>query len=321
MNKVSVIIPTKNRIEDIKKCLKSISAQTRLPDELVVVDSSDTEELKSWLDSFCRSRFLVPLNLNFKYIHAKVCLTKARNKGLDNSTKDIVIYVDDDVTLNKNCIKEIVRVFDNDLEKRVGIVFCQEIKSVSKKDPIIINKILHGIGHIFANLFMLGGFSDKGEFKASGNYTIIRDNSRGNKIIKTDTPTADIYALRRETCDKFRWDEKLPGGFYGDDIDLAYRVSRKYQSIYNPRAKMIHKPSRGMSNKYIRAKMRMEFQYYFFMKNIPQSLKYKFAFWFSILGLILISAIRVILRKESSIFRGHLRGFINIIRGRVYSGS
>ena len=316
MNKVSVIIPTKNRMEDIKKCLESISSQTRLPDELVVVDSSDTKELKSWLDSFCRSRFPVPFN--FKYIHAKVGLTKARNTGLDNSTKDIVIYVDDDVILDKECIREIVHVFDNDLEKKVGIVFCYNYL-LDNKDSIRDNKILHCIGQIFATIFFLGGFSDKGEFKASGNYTII--DKGGDKIIKVDTPTADIYALRREICNEFRWDEELPGGFYGDDIDLSYRISRKYQSIYNPHAKMTHKPSRGMSNKYVRTKMRMEFQYYFFMKNFPQSFKHKFAFWWSILGLLLSSAIGMILRRDSSSFRGHLRGFINIIRGRVYPRS
>ena len=319
MNEISVVIPTKNRMEDITRCLESISAQTRLPDELVVVDSSDTEELRSWLDSFCRSRFPVPLNLNFKYIHAKVGLTKARNTGLDNSTKDIVIYVDDDVVLDKDCIKEIVHVFDSDSEKKVGIVFCPSIKPVAKNN--FIKKIFHFATLIFFTLFFLGGPGNKGKFLASSNYTYIRDNSGGDKIIKVDTPTADIYAFRRKVCNEFKWDEELPGGFYGDDIDLSYRVSRKYQNIYNPRAKMTHKLSRGMSNKYIRARMRMEFQYYFFMKNFPQSFKHKFAFWWSILGLLLSSAIGMILHRDSSSFRGHLKGFVNIIRGRVYPGS
>ena len=318
-----MIIPTKNRMEDIKRCLESISVQTRLPDELIVVDSSDTEELKSWLDSFCRSRFpvLLNLNFNFKYIHAKVGLTKARNTGLDNSTKDIVIYVDDDVVVDKDCIKEIVHVFDIDLEKRVGIVFCQSIKPITRNNFVNVNKILYFVNHIFAALFFLGGEGNKGKFLASGNYTYIRDKSGGDKIVKVDTPTADIYALRRETCNEFRWDEELPGGFYGDDIDLSYRVSRKYQNIYNPRAKMVHKPSVVRPAKYERARTRMEFQYYFFMKDFPQSFKYKFAFWWSILGLLLRSAIGMILRRDSSAFRGHWRGFINIIGGRAYPRS
>ena len=307
-------------MEDIKRCLESISAQTLLPDELVVVDSSDTEELKSWLDSFFRSRFPVPLNsnFNFKYIHAKVGLTKARNKGLDNSTKDIVIYVDDDIVLDKDCIKEIVHVFDNDSEKRVGIVFCQSIKPVARNDFINIKKILDPLSQIYNTLFFLGGPGNKGKFLASGHPTFIRPNSGGDKIVKVETPTADIYALRREVCNEFRWDEELPGGFYGDDNDLSYRVSRKYQNIYNPRAKMIHKPSLIRPTKSERERTRIEFRYYFFMKNFPQSFKYKFAFWWSILGLLLRSAIGMTLQRDSSSFRGHLRGFINIIRERVY---
>ena len=318
MNKISVIIPTKNRMEDIKRCLGSISAQTLLPDELVVVDSSDTEELKSWLDSFCHSRFSVPLklNFNFKYIHTKVGLTKARNTGLDNSSKDIVIYVDDDVVLDKDCIKEIVHVFDNDLEKRVGIVFCQSIKPVAKADFLNFKKVLEIGNHIFATLFFLGGPSNKGKFLISGHPTFIRPNSGGDKIIKVETPTADIYALRRETGNEFRWDDELPGEFYGDDNDLAYRVSRKYQNIYNPRAKMIHKPSLIRPTQSERARTQIEFRYYFFMKNFPQSFKHKFAFWVSMLGLLLRSAIEMVSRGDSSIFRGHLRGFINIIRGK-----
>ena len=316
MNKVSVIIPTKNRMEDIKRCMESISAQTCLPDELVIVDSSDTEGLKPWLDSFCCSKF--PGHFNFKYIHAKVGLTKARNTGLDNSTKDIVIYVDDDILLDKDCIKEIVHVFDNDSEKGVGIVCCQLIRPVAMDDFININKVLEIANQIFHSLFFLGGPSNKGKFLPSSNYTSIRPNSGGDKIIKVETPTADIYALRRETGNEFRWDEELPGGFYGDDVDLSYRVSRKYQNIYNPRAKMIHKPSLIRPTTSARAKMRIEFQYYFFRKNFPQSFKHKFAFWWSILGLLLKSAIVMIFRGDSSTIRGHLRGFINIIRGRVY---
>ena len=52
MDKISVIIPTKDRTEDVIRCLKSISIQTVLPDEVVIVDSSDTEELKPALNPF-----------------------------------------------------------------------------------------------------------------------------------------------------------------------------------------------------------------------------------------------------------------------------
>ena len=43
--KISIVIPTKNRFQDLIKCIESIEVQTLLPDEIVIVDSSDTAKL------------------------------------------------------------------------------------------------------------------------------------------------------------------------------------------------------------------------------------------------------------------------------------
>jgi glycosyltransferase involved in cell wall biosynthesis len=65
--KISVIIPTRNRPQDAINCLKSISIQTHPPDEVIIADSSDTEDLKFELDSLSLFRFcsfvLIFLNL------------------------------------------------------------------------------------------------------------------------------------------------------------------------------------------------------------------------------------------------------------------
>ena len=41
--KISVIIPTKNRKDDVIACITSIFFQTIIPNEIIVVDSSDSE--------------------------------------------------------------------------------------------------------------------------------------------------------------------------------------------------------------------------------------------------------------------------------------
>ena len=84
--KISVIIPTKNRTQDVIRCLESLSIQTILPDEVVIVDSSEIEELKSVLHSFD--------DLNIKYIHdIEASLTRAENIGVENSIGDIIIIL------------------------------------------------------------------------------------------------------------------------------------------------------------------------------------------------------------------------------------
>jgi len=41
--KVSVIICTKNRAQELTRCIKSVIAQSLSPDELIIVDASDTK--------------------------------------------------------------------------------------------------------------------------------------------------------------------------------------------------------------------------------------------------------------------------------------
>jgi glycosyltransferase involved in cell wall biosynthesis len=42
--RISVVIPTKNRAQELMECIKSIIAQSLSPDEVIIVDTSDTEK-------------------------------------------------------------------------------------------------------------------------------------------------------------------------------------------------------------------------------------------------------------------------------------
>ncbi len=41
MHKIAFVVPTKDRPDDLRVMLRSVAAQTRKPDQLVVVDGSD----------------------------------------------------------------------------------------------------------------------------------------------------------------------------------------------------------------------------------------------------------------------------------------
>jgi len=279
-SKISIIIPTKNRFQDIIKCIESILIQTLLPDEIVIVDSSDTEELKSNLDDLFHDK------IAFKYIHAPLSLTQARNVGIKESTGDIIIFLDDDVILDKEYIKEIMHVFNNDLEKKVGGVtgniINTEIKSHSFKHLIGSN-----IMHILATIFFLFKYSD-GKFQPSGWPTF----TRSDKVTKIECLSGANMAFRREMFDEFKFDENLHGYSFMEDDDISYRVSRKYQNIYTPFARLIHNVSPAARDKeHERMKMTIENHYYLFKKNFPQTLKHKFAFWWSVVGLFVLAII------------------------------
>lgn len=297
--KISVVIPTKNRFHDIIKCIESILVQALLPDEIVIVDSSDTDELKSNLDD------LLHIKITFKYIHAPLSLTQARNMGIKESTGDVIIFLDDDVILDKDYIKEIMHVFNNDLEKKVGGVtgniINTEIKNHSFKHLIGSNII-----HILATIFFLFKYSD-GKFQPSGWPTF----TRSDKITKIECLSGANMAFRKEIFNEFKFDENLRGYSFMEDDDIAYKVSRKYQNIYTPFAKLIHNVSPTARDKaYARMKMMIENHYYLFKKNIPQELKHKFAFWWSVIGLFVIAMVN----RNREGLKGLINGLNNVIK-------
>ena len=94
-NSVTVIIPTLNRPQLVKKCLDSVRQQTLQPAEIVIVDQSDNEDTKKLFES-----------MDFpgvRKIHAQQkvkSLILARNRGLDEAgDTSYICFLDDDIQI------------------------------------------------------------------------------------------------------------------------------------------------------------------------------------------------------------------------------
>lgn len=304
MDKVSVIISTKNRTQDAITCLKSISIQTLLPDEIIIVDSSDTDQLKAEFSAFH--------GLNIKYVRSKPGLTLQRNIGIKTSSGDILIFLDDDITLHKDYIKEIMHVFGSSRVRPIGGVTGQIVNAGKAKT--MVQKLCGFIDEVFAGLFFLVR-SGGGGFQLSGFPTILRKGSRNIKNVEF------LYgcnmAFTREVISRFEFDENLCGYGWGEDDDIAYRVSREHQNIYTPFARIILNnvsPSTGGSN-YALMKMGIENHYYLFRKNFPQDFKHRAAFYWSVVGLFVREAITTLIKQDSNGLRGLMKGVKKIMAG------
>lgn len=102
MKKVSVVIPVYNEEEVIGGCLRSLVKQTYKDLEIVVVDdgSSDTTSLKIRGAS---KKYLIKY---FKQGHKGPGV--ARNLGEKKAKGEILVFVDADMTFDKNFIKKLV---------------------------------------------------------------------------------------------------------------------------------------------------------------------------------------------------------------------
>jgi glycosyltransferase involved in cell wall biosynthesis len=109
---VSVIVATKDRHNDLFKLISSLSKQSLLPDELVIVDSSESNDASFTSDI-----------LKVKYIPTdRIGGSVQRNIGILNAdvNADILLFLDDDMLLDKDYLQVIVNVFQEDVEGLIG---------------------------------------------------------------------------------------------------------------------------------------------------------------------------------------------------------
>jgi glycosyltransferase involved in cell wall biosynthesis len=100
--KISVIIPTHNRKERMKKCLESIFDQEFARDnyEVIVTDDGSTDGTKEMAMEFSSRE-------NFVYLyHDNVGRAANRNIGIRGSSGDLLLFIDDDVVADRKLLTE-----------------------------------------------------------------------------------------------------------------------------------------------------------------------------------------------------------------------
>ncbi|MCM8756728.1 MAG: glycosyltransferase family 2 protein, partial [Candidatus Omnitrophica bacterium] len=117
MNKLAIIIPTRDRSKELVKLLFSIRSQDIVPQQTVIVDSSKMPN-ETIVQEFS------DLNIVYKYTQPP-SLTKQRNVGLSLLRKDIelVIFFDDDIVLCPSALKIMLDFWESALPKVGGVVF------------------------------------------------------------------------------------------------------------------------------------------------------------------------------------------------------
>ena len=101
---VSVIIPTRNEEKVIHECLSSVFNQTLKPLEVIIVDGRSTDDtLKN------ARQFPVKVTTEIE----PTSLPNARNLGIKNAEGEVILIMDADVILDKNCIKNAVKYFED----------------------------------------------------------------------------------------------------------------------------------------------------------------------------------------------------------------
>jgi glycosyltransferase involved in cell wall biosynthesis len=134
--KISIIIPTKNRIAVLEKCLNALVAQDidKKDFEIIVVDDGSVDETANFM-----RRFIAAFKGNnaFYYFQESKGAAAARNLGFEKSQGQLVLFNDDDMLQEKGCLSEHIKthtLFPGNTSVVCGAFVTKEKASVCQCD-------------------------------------------------------------------------------------------------------------------------------------------------------------------------------------------
>lgn len=211
MNRPSIafVVPTRNRHEELRRLLESISRQTVHPRQIVIVDASDAETTQN-------VRF-DGLNL-LHILYQPPSAAGQRNAGVLHCDKqaDLIAFIDDDVVIHPGALDRMLDFWAQASPDVLGAAFDVTHFPVRQSTA-------KGRRSWLAQ--WLGLYpSQEGKVAQSGWHSAV-GGANSAKYVEWLPTTAIVW--RRAVLETHRFDEFYEGYSYLEDLDFSYGVSRQ----------------------------------------------------------------------------------------------
>jgi GT2 family glycosyltransferase len=224
-------------------------------------------------------------------------LPRQRNIGARAATGSLVVYLDDDVVLERRYLAAIARTFEDDRTQQIGGVGGAQI--LEPRDRFL--------RRVACRLFLL---------KTHGRGVVKRSGYPDHVFSPRSTTEVEVLsgcnmAYRREVLDALSFDERLSGYALGEDVQFSYRVSRRWKLVVIPDARLDHRHAGGgrpVSNDY--QAMAVFNRYLFFREHVARGALDWLAYAWSSIGAMLL-ALRDPRARGA---RGAISGYAAVLR-------
>ena len=210
---LTIIVITRNRPQMVEKCLEHVMAQTYMPNEMIVVDSSNDSKTKELI----QRKF--PTVCYLFLANGKNKMQVSRNLGIRHSHGDIIAFLDDDSMTDPNWAKEIIYAYKNDSIGGVGGLVLEP----------------HGPSEEPQNDRLIGRVLPNGE-------RVTNYHLNPGQIIEVDLVRGCNMSFRRTIINHLGgFDPAYTGSNAFEAGDYCLRVRNAgYKVLFNPKAKVLH---------------------------------------------------------------------------------
>jgi GT2 family glycosyltransferase len=280
---ISIIIPNYNGEvllrKNLPKLFTELNNYKEYISEVIVVDDASTDTSTSYLEE-AEKEFN---NLKFVVNKNNLGFSSTVNKGVNQSSGEIIILLNTDVYPKKDFLKPLIKHFQ---DKKVFAVGCLD-KSVEGE-----KNVLRGRG--------------LGEWKKG--FLVHR---RG-EIDKNNTlwVSGGSGVFRRSIWEELGGFNELYNPFYWEDIDLSYRALKSgYKVLFEPKSVVIHEHEKGaIRSKYTPNQIKTisyRNQFIFTWENASDySLKFQHLIFLP------YHMLKALLRKDLAFFMGFFKALI-----------
>jgi GT2 family glycosyltransferase len=294
MFSISTIIPTKNRPNDLRLTVETLLAQTVLPDQLIIIDQSATDESRREILSLIaaapkstRDR----ISLNYVYDPSITSLAQARNRAMQVVDCAVLLFLDDDVCLEPDFIQELLDTY-------------RRFPTATGVSGIVTNYGFPPRAALaWRNLFVRGPFHDDRQ-------PVYWNSSR----LRTSGPVpvtrfgGGLMSFRTDAIRGIQFDENLSGVSDGEDVDFCAHLKPRSLLLITPKARLIHNQSpTGRCQKHWTSR-EAKSNHYLYYRNWRSGVFNRLCFWWLNLGYGIVATF-------ASLRRGSLEPWRDLLEG------
>lgn len=213
---VSLIIPTKNRYDALTRALESIARQRVAPREIIVVDQTPNAD-----GAAARLREILPESVRLDYLWNPQITggAAARNAAIERARGEILLFIDDDVTLYADFIERLAAAYE-ELPEATGISGVPDNYAPPGK-----------FFYYWSRVFTRGPFwNDR--------FPVFWNAHRMREPVRVSQMSGGMMSFKRASINGTRFDVNLRGVSDGEDVDFCVRLKGTY--FIDPRCRLTH---------------------------------------------------------------------------------
>ena len=220
MMRFSVVIPTMRREAILEATLESLQGCDPKPAEVIVIDADSEGSSEPFVAAFDQQ--VEPV---VRYLRTPPSLTRQRNIGIDDVTGDVVVFLDDDVSIQPDLFAHLEQAYAD--PTIVGVT-----------GRVIEPHSDRRLGPASALRRLLPGGGREGTFTRYGYPRYLRDVHSPRDV---EFMQGCFMSARTEAAAAVRFDEHLGGYALAEDEDFSYRLSRLGRIRFLPQLIVRHR--------------------------------------------------------------------------------